>query len=232
MEDKLRSLIDAGNKENRNKWAQEWKNQGKKVIGILDNLIPEEVIYAAGMLPWRIQGTWQGDIPLATVYRIPQSSAFLNHVMESFLRGELDFLDGVVCSNRDQDSVRVYDAFERLGKMSLIHLLDVPIKDADQTRNRFAAEIQKLTSAVEELGEVKIGDSTLKDAIAAYDKGRSFLKKMYELRKNEVPPVSGGEALAIIGAAMIMPREEFNKKLIEDMVKKHPTPEDFGIDNE
>jgi benzoyl-CoA reductase subunit C len=213
MEDELQSMIGAGNKENRLKWAQEQKSQGKKVIGILDNLIPEEVIYAAGMLPWRIQGTWQGDIPLATVYRIPQSSCFLNHVMESFLRGELDFLDGVVFSNRDHDSVRLYDAFERLGKMSLVHLLDVPIKDSDKTRNRFTAEIKKLISALENLGKIEINNSSLEDAISAYDKGRSLLKKMYELRKKEVPPVSGGEALAITGAAMVMPREEFNRKL-------------------
>jgi benzoyl-CoA reductase subunit C len=215
MEDELKSLISAGNKENRTRWAQDWQKQGKKVVGILDNLIPEEVIYAAGMLPWRIQGTWQGDISMATVYRIPQSSAYLNHVMESFLRGELDFLDGIVCSNRDHDSVRLFDAFERLGKMELVHLLDVPIKDSEATKKRFAAEIRKFISAVEEFGKVKINDSSLREAIAIYDEGRALLKKMYELRKNEVPPLSGGEALAITNTAMVMPRNEFDKKLEE-----------------
>jgi benzoyl-CoA reductase/2-hydroxyglutaryl-CoA dehydratase subunit BcrC/BadD/HgdB len=217
MEDELQSLMGAGNKENRQKWALEWKKQGKKVIGILDNLIPEEVIYAAGMLPWRIQGTWQGDIPLTTVYRIPQSSAFLNHVMESFLRGELDFLDGVVFSNRDHDSVRLYDAFERLGKMGFVYLIDVPITDSDRTRKRFTAEIQKFKAAVEEFAGKKVDDGALKNAIAVYDEGRSLLKKMYELRKNEVPPVTGGEALSITNAAMVMPRDEFNKQLADNL---------------
>jgi len=87
MEDKFKQLVSAGNPKNRTKRAQEWQKQGKKVIGVLDSLVPEEVIYAAGMLPWRIQGTWQEDVSRAMTYRHPQGNAFLNHVLESFLAG-------------------------------------------------------------------------------------------------------------------------------------------------
>jgi benzoyl-CoA reductase/2-hydroxyglutaryl-CoA dehydratase subunit BcrC/BadD/HgdB len=54
-------------------------------------------------------------------------------------------------------------------------------------------------------------------AIAVYDKSYTLLRKLYELRKKEVPPISGSEALAITSAAMVMPRDEFNKKLEELM---------------
>jgi benzoyl-CoA reductase subunit C len=215
VENKLKELVNAGNKENRTKWAHEWKKQGKKVIGVLDNLVPEEVIYAAGMLPWRIQGTWQEDVSRAMMYRMPQSNAFLNHVLESLLEGELDFLDGMVYSNRDEDFVRFRDYWEFLSKTRFVHLIDVPVMDSELTRGRFAAEIRSLVSALEEFGGVKVDDSSLRSAIATYDKGRVLLRKMYELRKREVPPVSGGEALAITIAATVMPREEFNKKLGE-----------------
>jgi benzoyl-CoA reductase subunit C len=215
MEDKLKSLMSSGNKENRNKWAYKWQEEGKKVIGVLDCLVPEEIIYAAGMLPWKIQGTWQESVSLAMIYRIPQSCAFLNHVLESFLEGELDFLDGMVCSNRDQDFVRLWDAWERLSKTGLVHLIDVPIKDSEATRHRFATQIKNFESVLEEYGKTKIDDSSLRDAIAVYNKGRALLRKMYELRKREVPPISGGEALAITTAAMVMPREKFNKELEE-----------------
>jgi benzoyl-CoA reductase/2-hydroxyglutaryl-CoA dehydratase subunit BcrC/BadD/HgdB len=53
----------------------------------------------------------------------------------------------------------------------------------------------------------------LRDAIAVYDKGRALLRKVYELRKREEPPITGGEALAITMAAMVMPRDEFNQEL-------------------
>lgn len=213
MEDKLKSLVSAGNKENRTKWVHDWQKQGKKVIGVLDSLVPEEVIYAAGMLPWRIQGTWQGDVSRSVMYRHPQGNTFLNHVLELLLEGELDFLDGMVCSNRDEDFLRFRDYWEWLGKARLVHLVEVPIVDKEITRQRFTTKIRDLIGVIEEFGKVKIDDSSLRDAIAVYDKGRNLLRKMYELRKKEVPPLSGGEALAITNAAMVMPRDEFNKEL-------------------
>lgn len=215
MEDKFKQLVSAGNPKNRTKRAQEWQKQGKKVIGVLDSLVPEEVIYAAGMLPWRIQGTWQEDVSRAMTYRHPQGNAFLNHVLESFLAGELDFLDGMVCSNRDEDSRRFRDYWEWLGKKRLTYIIEVPIMDTEKTRQRFTAKIRDFIGAIEELGKVKIDNNTLRHTIAVYDKGYTLLRKLYELRKREVPPLSGSEALAITSAAMVMPRDEFNKELEE-----------------
>lgn len=215
MEDKFKQLVSAGNPKNRTKRAQEWQKQGKKVIGVLDSLVPEEVIYAAGMLPWRIQGTWQEDVSRAMTYRHPQGNAFLNHVLESFLAGELDFLDGMVCSNRDEDFRRFRDYWEWLGKKRLAHIIEVPTMDTEKTRQRFTAKIRDFIGAIEELGKVKIDNNALRHTIAVYDKGYSLLRKVYELRKREVPPLSGSEALAITTAAMVMPRDEFNKELEE-----------------
>lgn len=215
MEDNLKKLMSAGDKENRTKWAQAWQKQGKKVIGVLDSLVPEEVIYAAGMLPWRIQGTWKEDVSKAMTYRHPQGNTFLNHVLESLLAGEFDFLDGMVCSNRDEDFRRFRDYWEWLDKKRLAHIIEVPVKDTEKTRRRFTAKIGELIAALEELGKVKISDSSLRDAITVYDQGYSLLRKVYELRKREEPPLSGSEALAITSAAMVMPRDEFNKELWE-----------------
>jgi benzoyl-CoA reductase/2-hydroxyglutaryl-CoA dehydratase subunit BcrC/BadD/HgdB len=215
MEHKLKRLMSACDGENRKKWAHEWQGQGKKVVGVLNGLVPEEVIYAAGMLPWRIQGTWQESVSLAMIYRLPQTTDFLNHVLESVLEGELDFLDGVVCSSRDLDFVRLHDTWKFLGKIPLVHLLDVPIMDSELTRRKFTETIRDLVGVIEKFGKVNIDDDSLRNAIAVYDKGRALLRKMYELRKREVPPLSGGEVLAITTAAMVMPRNEFNKELEE-----------------
>lgn len=215
MEDNFKKLMSAGNKDNRTKWAQAWQKQGKKVIGVLDSLVPEEVIYAAGMLPWRIQGTWKDDVSKAMTYRHPQGNTFLNHVMESLLAGEFDFLDGMVCSNRDEDFRRFRDYWEWLSKKDFAYIIEVPVKDTEKTRQRFTAKIRDFIGALEELGKVKINDGSLGDAIAVCDRGYSLLKKVYQLRKREEPPLSGSEALALTSAAMVMPRDQFNKQLEE-----------------
>jgi benzoyl-CoA reductase subunit C len=214
MEDKLKQLVSASDPKNRTKWAREWQKQGKKVIGVLDSLVPEEVIYAAGMLPWRIQGTWKEDVSRAMTYRYPQGNTFLNHVLESLLAGELDFLDGMVCSNRDEDFRRFRDYWEWLNP-NFAYIIEVPVKDTDKTRQRFVGKIKDFIGALEKLGKVKIDNNALRQAIATYDKGYSLLRKVYAMRKQEVPPVTGGEALAITTAAMVMPRDKFNQELEE-----------------
>jgi benzoyl-CoA reductase subunit C len=215
MEDKLKKLTSAANKENRNKWAKEWQKKGKKVIGVLDSLVPEEVICAAGMLPWRIQGTQKEDVSRAMNYRYPQGTAFLNHVLESFLEGEFDFLDGMVCSGRDEDFRRFRDYWDWLDQKRLAYVVEVPTIDTEKTRQRFTGKIREFIAEMEKLGKVKVDDKALRDAIAVYDKSYTLLRKVCEMRKREVPPVTGGEALAITMAAMVMPRDEFNKALEE-----------------
>jgi benzoyl-CoA reductase subunit C len=217
MEDKFKQLLSTSDPKNRSRWAQEWQKRGKKVIGVLDSLVPEEVIYAAGMLPWRIQGSWREDVTRAMTYRHPQGNTFLNHVLESLLAGELDFLDGMVCSNRDEDFRRFRDYWEWLNKKGLAYIIEVPTMDTEKTRQRFTAKIRDFIGAMEDTGRVKIDNNTLRQSIAVYDRGYSLLRKLYELRKKEVPPLSGSEALALTTAAMVMPRGEFNNELEELM---------------
>ena len=81
MEDRLQYLITANSEDNRVQWAKDWKKQGKKVIGILSSEVPEEVIAAAGMLPFRITGTWSENISHARVYRTENSCGYCNHVL-------------------------------------------------------------------------------------------------------------------------------------------------------
>lgn len=213
MEDKLNDLLSTGSSIYRAGWAYEWQKQGKKVIGVLDTLVPEEVIFAAGMLPWRIQGSWQDNVSLAMIYRVPQSCCFLNHVTQSLLEGEFDFLDGMVASNRDADFVRVWDLWSSLGKTPFTHILDVPIIDSESARRRFANHIRNMISALADFFKVRIDDTSLRNAITVYDKSRSLLRQVYDLRKKEIPPLSGSEFLSLTTAATVMPRDEFNRQI-------------------
>ena len=71
MEDHLRSLLTLSQGSSRASFATQWKKEGKKVIGVLCSYVPEEVIHAAGMLPWRIIGAWQASTPLPTYIAVP-----------------------------------------------------------------------------------------------------------------------------------------------------------------
>ena len=93
MEARLQGLINENSPENRKKWALKAKGQGKKVIGLLCSYVPPELIYAADMFPWRVTGTWTSDLSKALSYLSPDSCRYCSHVLESLLRGDLEFLD-------------------------------------------------------------------------------------------------------------------------------------------
>ncbi len=180
---------------------------------MLCSYVPEEVIYAAGMLPWRITGTWRPDVSKALTYRPTRSRLYCTHVLESLLSGELDFLDGVVATDREQELVRLWDVWAHLRKTPFTYIMHIPHQDTELGCQQLEGETRKFIGAVEEFAGVEVTEQSLHHAISVLNKMRGLLMKLYELRKREVPPLSGAEALGIVTTAAIMPKDEFNDEL-------------------
>lgn len=213
MEDKLRLLIDANKPENRNKWATEWKKQGGKIVGLLCIYVPEEILSAAEILPWRITGTWREFAPLAGAYRPEMTCRYCSHVLESILTGELDFLDGVVTTQVDDDFKRLLDVLRFVNRPSFNYIMYLPHTISKTTLRMWNKSVLDFKKVVEDWTGKEITENELRRQIEVYNTMRSFLKRVYELRKREVPALTGTEALGITTAARIMPRSEFNKEL-------------------
>jgi len=213
MEAKLKALVEAGNEENRAKAAREWKKQGRKVVGYLCSYVPEEIIHAAGMLPWRITGTWRHSVPLATGYMSVNSCSFCTHALESILTGELDFLDGMIATDSCETMLRLYDTIRHTEKLPFNHIISLPHYNSRLTRRMFAKSIADFTARLAELGGTEITDDALRQAIKTFNKTRTLLTRLYELRKGDAPPVTGRDCLGITLAATITPREDYNAEL-------------------
>lgn len=213
-EDELRSLLALGREENRAGFPLQWRREGKKVAGLLCSYVPEELIHAAGMLPWRIIGTWGGGgTPLANAYRRPSTCLFCNHVLEALLRGELDFLDAVVATDWDQEMVRLWDVWKYLGKTPTTLILHVPRVDSGAGCRHFAEEVAGFCDSLEAVTGRRVSEEALRHSIAVYEKTRALVRRVYEMRKAAVPPLSGSEMLGLTMAASLMPKEEFNARL-------------------
>ncbi len=76
------------------KYARQWKAKtGRKVCGYFCSYGPEELIWAAGVLPFRIFGT-SGNISLADAHLQAYCCGLVRGGLEDALSGNLDFLDG------------------------------------------------------------------------------------------------------------------------------------------
>lgn len=213
MEDILQRLIQGNNEENRVAWAREWKKRGKKVIGVMSSYVPEEVIWAAGMLPWRITGAWTENITQARFYRVDKSCPYSNRVLESFLTGQLDFLDGIVTSNQDSDLLHLWDVLTYRKVVPLCVCLHPPSAVREIDLQFFSGEVNRLIALLEDFAGAKITNDSLYSSMETFNRTRLLLGRVYDCRKREKPPLSGAEVLGLTTAAQVMPRDEFNDEL-------------------
>lgn len=212
-EARLQRLVTANQEQNRAQWAKAWQQQGGKVVGVLCTYVPVEVLVAADVMPWRVSGTWSQKIDDALVIRAANSCGFCNHVLQSLLDGYLDFLDGVVATTWEQDITRLWDVWLHLGKTKFNHILHLPHYFSAVTTNYYAGEIAEFVAAVEALAGRKITGADLRRAITACNMRRTLIQQVYELRKRDIPPLSGTEVAGLTVAGTLMPVAQFNQEL-------------------
>jgi benzoyl-CoA reductase subunit C len=216
-EKELKKLTTLGLEANRSNYALQWKKDGKKVAGLLCSYIPEEIVHAAGVLPWRVFGTWQAGTPHANEWRPADTCLYCNHVLEALLEDRLDFLDAVVATDWDQELVRLWDVWLYTGKTASNLIIDVPIINTGSAIRFFTQQLHKFIGDMEKLAGRPITNDDLKHSIAVHERTRHLVKRLYELRNTEAPALTGAEMLGITTAAMLMPKEDFNA-MIEDIL--------------
>lgn len=201
-----------------NPYIERWKEKGGKVMGYYCCYCPEEVIHAAGMLPFRVRATGSTSSELGDVYASSTTCTFCRHCLDQAMRGEYKFLDGLAALHGCDHISRTFDAW-RYGKVPTpyspfyLRLLDIPFKIEALSVEWMRVQVDRFKRSLEEHFQVTITDDALRQSIKTYNEKRRLLKSLYQLRKQEAPPITGAEALGIVIASTSMPVEEFNEQL-------------------
>ena len=73
-----------------------YKDAGKKCIGVMPYYAPEELVYAAGMMPFGMWGSNSKTIQRAKEYCATFYCTIAQLDLEMLLDGTMDLLDGVI----------------------------------------------------------------------------------------------------------------------------------------
>jgi benzoyl-CoA reductase/2-hydroxyglutaryl-CoA dehydratase subunit BcrC/BadD/HgdB len=141
--------------------------------------------------------------------------SFPRHALNTALKGEYDFLDGLVVFNSCDHIRRLYDHWIRQIKTPFVKILSLPKKDETAQVEWFRSELALLRDSMQEHFKVEITDDKLRKAIALHNKSRRSQRALYDLRKKDKPPITGAEMLAVTVAGTAMPPELFNLLLSE-----------------
>jgi len=192
---------------------ERWKDGGGKVIGYFCSSVPEEIISAAGLLPFRIRATGSTGTDLADAFFRPTSCSFSRHCFDMALRGGYGFADGMVWANTCDVIRRLYDNWKAEVNTPFLQILSLPKKNGEKQVVWYREELENLKQALESHFHVEITDERLWESILVHNETRRLQRQLYDLRKGDQPPISGAEALAVMIAGTAMPKEEYNQSL-------------------
>jgi len=216
--------------EERGKRARALHESGRKVIGYFCCFVPDEIIAAFDMAPYRIQGSQMIAIDEADAYIEPTACPFARSCFNLALRGEYDFLDGFVAPHSCDTIERMYHIWRHNKPASFNHYINVPHMQGPSSETFYREELRYFISSLEEWSGRKLENNKLREAVVLYNRRRAALRELYALRKVDPPLVSGTEVTKILVAGMGIPASE-HTELVERFigeVRSRPRPQKTG----
>lgn len=191
------------------------KNDNKKVVGTFCVYVPDEIALAANAIPVGLCGGsdfWVPDgekvLPKNTCPLIKASvGAKLGKTCPYFNSADL-LVGETTCDGKKK-------AWEILGENTPIHVMDLPQMKREKDKAHWVDELKTFTSVVEELTGTKVEKEKLDESIKLVNRKRQALKRLYDLRKNKVLPISGKDAMLVSQIAFYDDPNRFIEKTNE-----------------
>ena len=188
---------------------------GKKAVGVLPYFCPEELVYAAGMLPF---GLWGAEMQANESKRYYPAfiCSILHTTLELGLRGELNELSAVMIPIS-------CDSLKGMGANWQYGVKTVPVINVAYAENRKIAagaeftrsQFRKILGQLEEICGHAVSDGDIAAAIAVYNENRAALRAFCSAAAKHPEAVTPAKRSAAIKAGYFMDRAEHTKALRE-----------------
>lgn len=174
------------------------KKEGKKIIGSYCVFVPEELIIAAGGISVGLCAGADFALEEAEKY-IPRNTCSLIKSAIGFKLGRvcpyLECADMVVGENTCDGKKKAYETLSSM--IDDLYIMDLPQVKSPHGKSLFKKEILRFKERLEELTGNKIDEPALKKGIEIVNNKRKALYRLQTLRRNQVVPISGLDALLI-----------------------------------
>jgi benzoyl-CoA reductase subunit C len=208
--------------KDRHDYARAWKERtGGKVLGYFCTYFPEEIPYAAGILPVRILGSHEPqDVTEPHIFGM--FCPFCRDCLAQGLKGRYDYLDGIAIAQSCLHIRQAFTSWEKHIPVSYSYYLPMPHGvQSPRAYPYLAGEYARLARSLEEWTGRSLTDDDLKAAIGVYNENRRLLRQVYELRKETPPRLTGEEAMEMVLASQMVDKAEHNAAL-RDLLGQMP----------
>ena len=191
----------------------EYKAQGKKVVGVLPYYAPEELVYAAGIVPMGIWGSNTKTISRAKEYCATFYCTIAQLALEMLLDGTMDGLDGIITPTIC-DTLRPMSQNFRVAmgdKMSVIFLAHPQNRFEDFGLQFTIDQYNHVKEELEKIAGREITNDDIQNAIKVYNESRAARRKFVKLASEHCDVITPTKRSAVLKAFYFMLKDELNE---------------------
>ncbi len=211
----------------RHEYAQEWKNKtGGKVVGYFCTYVPEEILYAAGVLPVRILGSHE-PLDVTEPHIFGMYCPFCRDCLAQGLKGKYDYLDGIMIAQSCLHIRQTFTSWKLHIPIDFSYYLPMPNNvQSKRALPYLTGELRAFKEALEEWTGKAISGEDLDKGIEILNQSRQLTRDLYELRKQANPPLTGLEAMYAVVASQMVDKKDYNDTLQGILEKLPQGPEE------
>lgn len=191
--------------------VRRWRESGGKVVGHFQVYFPEEIVHAAGILPFKVRGA-----PIEAVQADSRFGSYLCSILKTSLelalskRIELEmFVTHPIC-----DAARNLGAVWGRNFTYPCQILYLPQNaNSPAAVNYLRNEYARLQRGVEAIAGRAITTKDLRHSIEVYNRNRALVRALYAVKRETPWLLSADEAYVLVAIGGMIPREEHNDLL-------------------
>lgn len=192
---------------------------GKKVIGCLPVYCPEEIVYAADMVPFGVWGA-EREVSEAKTYFPAFICSILQTSLEMGLKGDLDKLSAVMIPV-------LCDSLKCMGqnwKQGVKNVEFIPVIHPQNRKMEAGVEFlkvqyTKIKNRLEEISGNKITDEKLQAAIDVYNEHRKTMREFVEVAAQYPHLITPTQRNAVIKSGYFIEKAD-HTKMVQELIKE------------
>lgn len=200
-----------------------------KSIGLIDSCVetPEELILAAGLIPFRLFGE-PSLSPLKANEHVPATHCvWARNILEQGLQGLPEDIVGIISTHGCDCMNRQFDIWLDNVDMDFMYFLNSPLKQNEAAKEFFIRDMKELITQMEEHFDVEITDESIQENISVMNEIRNLLKELSEYRTKR--KIKYSELHNLIKKVQRIDKEEA-LNLINDKLEEFKLREPFEED--
>lgn len=218
--------------ENPRDYFKSLKGKGELLAGYMCTHVPEEILYAGGIIPVRILSSHVSQ-GMTRSYIHETYCSFSHDCAYQGVSHNYDFLDLIVAGSSCIHMGEAFNVWVRFAGFQEKSFL-IPYPHIIETKPALAFMTQSFGEFKQFIGKFikkSIINEDLERAIKVYNRTRRLLKHLWGFLRMDNPPITGPEVATVTLASQLMDKEQFNQMLDELIqgLEVEPKKESSGV---